>query len=433
MMKQKKHHKSEAGQIIVIIAFLVIAMIAMLGLAIDAGGLFFLQRDSQNALDHAIIAATYARCSNGTLAQIEQAALDAAKEHGFEHGVDGVVVSVIPGPMTPPINGNDEYIQVTITAQKPSYFIQIVYSGALQVTTDGIGHCNPDIYSQHIQGISGLSPDCGTTVSPQAGGASNPPHSNHKGPYLTNTGPPAIPNGTHLFDTGIYSNDRINANGGTHLDTPGYTVEYVNTPSSTGSVPADGGSPTGEALNFPLLYDITDYAPGGDIWNFVPGGERFSYPNGHKLTHADLSSRGLHYIYGDVQIDNTPTMDGVVYEVTIVAEGYISFKSGPPLDRGFTSYTETIGTDYLVFFSTAGENVSNRCNVANATKFSGSSWPFSRGIIYLPYSVLQWTNAEAYFEGAFIAWVVDTGGAYFELHFKDYMIPPIPPTIGITK
>ena len=69
-----QHHKAEAGQIIIIIAFLMVAMIAMLGLAIDGGGLLFLQRDVQNAGDAAIVAATYAQCSGGNATQITNAA-----------------------------------------------------------------------------------------------------------------------------------------------------------------------------------------------------------------------------------------------------------------------------------------------------------------------------------------------------------------------
>ena len=49
-----KHRKSEAGQAIVLIAFGMIVLIMVMGLAIDGGGLLFLRRDAQNAADAAI-------------------------------------------------------------------------------------------------------------------------------------------------------------------------------------------------------------------------------------------------------------------------------------------------------------------------------------------------------------------------------------------
>ncbi|MBK8028375.1 MAG: hypothetical protein IPK17_02470 [Chloroflexi bacterium] len=39
-------------------------LIGALGLAVDGGGLFFLQRDAQNAADAAAIAGAYARCTS---------------------------------------------------------------------------------------------------------------------------------------------------------------------------------------------------------------------------------------------------------------------------------------------------------------------------------------------------------------------------------
>src|SRR3990172_7448497 len=56
----------EAGQAIVILALVMVALIGFLGLVVDGGGLLFLQRDAQNATDAAVIAATYARCTNAT-------------------------------------------------------------------------------------------------------------------------------------------------------------------------------------------------------------------------------------------------------------------------------------------------------------------------------------------------------------------------------
>lgn len=141
MMNNTQLYKNEAGQIIIIMAFLMIAMIAMLGLAVDGGGLMFLQRDVQNASDAAIVAATYARCSGGNDAQVIHAARDAAKAQGFEHGVDGVTVNVEPNYTG--TTSTAKYIQVTINSPKDAYFIQIVYKDPLSVTSESVGRCTP--------------------------------------------------------------------------------------------------------------------------------------------------------------------------------------------------------------------------------------------------------------------------------------------------
>ncbi len=151
-MYQTKHiQKREAGQIIIIIAFLMIAMIAMLGLAIDAGSLMFLQRDVQNATDAAVISATYARCAGGTDLQVIGAARNAAKRQGFEHGVDGVTVLVDPNHSGS--TSTIKYIWISITSPKQTFFIQIVYPDPLAVSSESVGKCTP----QQIQSNGGTA------------------------------------------------------------------------------------------------------------------------------------------------------------------------------------------------------------------------------------------------------------------------------------
>jgi len=71
--------RAESGQAIVLMALVMVALLGMLGLAIDGGGLYFLWRDAQNATDAAVLAASYARCTNG---DIIKAGLAAAAKNG---------------------------------------------------------------------------------------------------------------------------------------------------------------------------------------------------------------------------------------------------------------------------------------------------------------------------------------------------------------
>ncbi len=148
----KKFHlvpskQAQSGQAILLIAMATIALSAVLGLAIDGGGLFFLHRDSQNAVDAALVASLYAMCTgNRSDANYEQriidAGIEAARVNGFQTGSNGAVVTVDP-TYQPPGTTRDYYVRVSILATKPSYFIQLVYREPLTVFTAGAGYCQP--------------------------------------------------------------------------------------------------------------------------------------------------------------------------------------------------------------------------------------------------------------------------------------------------
>ncbi len=131
---------SEAGQSLLMIAFSMVAFIAMLGLAIDMGYFRYMQRQLQTAADNAALAGAiqipYAL--NGT--SVQTAALGAAAEDNFADGVNGVQVNVCQPPNTAgaygncpatPFNGSGKIpvctvcAQVTVTnTQVPTFFSQ---------------------------------------------------------------------------------------------------------------------------------------------------------------------------------------------------------------------------------------------------------------------------------------------------------------------
>lgn len=156
----EKRTQRQSGQAIVLIALMMVGLMGILGMAIDGGGLFFLHRDTQNAVDAALIAALYAKCTgnraelesqpdpDGTYANLYEksihlAALNAASKNGFTHGVNADIT--IESNYQPPESSNDRYIRVQIRAGKPSYFIQLVYPEPLEVTTSGVGYCEPSM------------------------------------------------------------------------------------------------------------------------------------------------------------------------------------------------------------------------------------------------------------------------------------------------
>src|ERR1044071_7842653 len=111
-----KVRNPESGQAIVLMALVAVILLGMLGLAIDGGGLYFLWRDAQNATDAAVMAATYARCTNGDSASVISAGLQAAAQNGFNNNGSSTTVSVQNPPLTGSGANNMNYIQVDITA-----------------------------------------------------------------------------------------------------------------------------------------------------------------------------------------------------------------------------------------------------------------------------------------------------------------------------
>src|ERR1043166_1332762 len=88
----KRISELERGQAIVLIALLIIALVGMLGLAVDGGGLYFLRRDAQNAVDAAVVAGTYRLCTGDSsdpnyYTAIKAASTQAATDNNFTAGV----------------------------------------------------------------------------------------------------------------------------------------------------------------------------------------------------------------------------------------------------------------------------------------------------------------------------------------------------------
>ena len=96
----RARRRDQRGQIIVIFALALIAMIAMVGLILDGGAAFAHRRDEQTASDLAALAGANAFLVNydqpltRDAAAVAAAAREAARVNGYEHGVGGVTVDV---------------------------------------------------------------------------------------------------------------------------------------------------------------------------------------------------------------------------------------------------------------------------------------------------------------------------------------------------
>jgi Flp pilus assembly protein TadG len=86
--------RGESGQIIVLFALALVAIVAMVGLVLDGGSAYAQRRSEQNAADLAALAAANDLIVNQGNADWVGTARAVAKLNGYEHGVNGVVVAV---------------------------------------------------------------------------------------------------------------------------------------------------------------------------------------------------------------------------------------------------------------------------------------------------------------------------------------------------
>ena len=110
----------ERGQIIVIFALALVAIIAMVGLVLDGGSSFAMRRDEQSAADLAALAAANDYMLNSDTAAAIARARTVAAANGYTHGTNGVVVNVFI------TTSNGAEAQVDISAPHRNNFASVV-------------------------------------------------------------------------------------------------------------------------------------------------------------------------------------------------------------------------------------------------------------------------------------------------------------------
>ena len=418
IFKALKRTQMQSGQAIVMMALAMIALLGITGLAVDGGGLFFLQRDAQNASDAAVIAATYALCTKGDSAEIVSAGVAAANANGFYDGKDGRTVSVTNPPANGDKAGNPSYVEVDISATKPAYFIQVVYHGPLKVSTRAVGYCLPPLDPSHIPGIVGLSQTCTNVVQ-----------------WSGSTG---------SITGGIFSNNDVQFTGsdntidGGGQSIPVEAVNHIDNPSSDNNVYTNPTtSNTGVAvMTNPLAqtYLIGDYAPGGSVAAAIPSPYYHAIEQGSDSTadyyDADFKNggwtptgrtlEGVYYVAGDVSLKN---ISAGPKGVTIVATGQIKG------DAPAVSYYSGTGSTGVLFFSNQTDNCGNG---GSAIDVSGNNTQW-HGLVYAPYGNVKVSGSTLTLIGVIIAQQAQMSASQMILIADPSVIPPHPPLVKIAE
>lgn len=109
--------EGQGGQAIVLIAVMMLALIFVVGLAVDAGQLYAAKRTQQEAADAGAFAGAVVFYQGGTSAQAVAAAVTDVAKNGYTDGVNNTTVTVNSPPASGLYAGNAQHVEVIILRQ----------------------------------------------------------------------------------------------------------------------------------------------------------------------------------------------------------------------------------------------------------------------------------------------------------------------------
>lgn len=167
--------KTESGQAIVIGAFAMVVLLAVMGLSIDMGVLRYDKRLQQTAADAAAVAgaSNLAYDSAGSPGVID-AALTASAQNGFinnagdgtelpptDLAVGAVAVTVHNPPIAGPHVGNSKYVEAYVSAGQPTFFMKVLGVTKETITARAV--------ATRVSNEPGRAVACVTTTDPPTG------------------------------------------------------------------------------------------------------------------------------------------------------------------------------------------------------------------------------------------------------------------------
>ena len=161
----------QGGQMIVLVAIVFMALLFVVGLAVDAGQLFSAKRSEQEAADAAAFAGAVVIYQNGTTAQAVSAAVVDATTNGFTDGVNGTTVTVNAPPTSGPYAGESpvRHVEVIIVRQVTTTLVP-AEAAFNPVRARGVAGAEP-FNNQYA--IMVLSPTCAGGTTPTFSASNN--------------------------------------------------------------------------------------------------------------------------------------------------------------------------------------------------------------------------------------------------------------------
>lgn len=354
----------ERGGVLVTVALTLVVLVGFTALAVDGGVAYGERRATQNAADHAALAAAWAACMGN---DPQTAALDSAAANGYT--VDDVVVSV---------SGTSATVQVT--AVQNTGFGSAIGTEQITVVSEATADCEPGELPGDYALFAGAPPSCTG--------------------YELNA-----PNAGKQITGGVHSNGDFSSTGATGDYWGPATVTYTGTPNIDAGHTFHAGHGPGPTKPYPVFsywvpetYDIA--SPNGFRAQAAQAAGRYQKTVGNRtFTAATLQANRLYYVEGNVMINSGPGL--VRNNVTIVATGSIQM-------AGVSTMLTPYEPDGLVLFS--NHPGSGDCGaVAIHGSAAGNGW---LGFMYAPHGEIRLNNAGSMtLNGALIGYRINLAGA----------------------
>ncbi|HUJ33038.1 MAG TPA: pilus assembly protein TadG-related protein [Candidatus Acidoferrum sp.] len=158
----------DAGQAIVVVALALVALLAILGLAIDIGYLRYTKRKLQTAADAAAMAGA-AELSHGDVTSGAKA--DSAA-NGFTDGSSGATVTVNNPPKSGQHVGDSKYVETIVAKTTPTFFAKAFGVNSIALQARAVAHLgsgNNCIFALDPTASAALSVDALASISSQCG------------------------------------------------------------------------------------------------------------------------------------------------------------------------------------------------------------------------------------------------------------------------
>ena len=158
---------SEKGQALILIALAIVGLIGMTALAVDGGNAYAERRRAQNAADTTALDAALAKVRGGNLYTegLARASSNNFVDTDYSAGSSdpNINVQINNPPTSGPYSGNDQYIQVFITAKVNTFFGPVIGITSVTNKVEAVARATPSSTSPMFFGnaIVSLSPhDC---------------------------------------------------------------------------------------------------------------------------------------------------------------------------------------------------------------------------------------------------------------------------------
>jgi Flp pilus assembly protein TadG len=388
--------REERGAVAIIVAASLTMLIGFAALAIDLGFIYNWRRASQNAADHASLAAAWAWCHGQ---DPDAAGLASASDNGFDNNGTSNTVSVTD-------LGSGQF-KATITSFFDSLFASVIGQDDLQTTADAVAGClagGSEPYALFAKGDN-----CGDKAIDWSG------------------------SGNHVIGK-IHSNDGILV-GGQNNVVEGQTTYYGDIQQeeddSFTPEPLQVSEPIDE---YPVDFQVGDYAPGGPMANAAQAAGQYYNAGSQKIDAGWLKSNtsyndtsktlatGLYFTTGEIDLGD----QGMNGFATLVSSNGLIKLGGSQLAL------QPWDPDGLLLFSTMSP--SDKCNTP-VIEVSGSQSSL-KGILYGPNGLVAMPGSGpplvgSTLEGSLIGWAVRLSGQSLTINAPENTGGDEPPKVSL--